>query len=106
MKIFLMICILSLGGLNAYDPFSILVPKKKIVKHSKKIKKKIIRKKIYLNLNSILDRYAKINRIWYKAGDRVHNYRIKEIFEDSVILTRRGKIKVLNIYKARNKFIK
>jgi hypothetical protein len=89
------------------DPFIFLTPsekkKKKTTlktKQKTKVTKKASKKHITFKLRAIMNQKAMINNRWYKVGDSIHGYTLKEVNQKSVLLTR-DKKKVLLTTKSK-----
>lgn len=85
------------------DPF--FYDKKTVLKiKHKKYKKNAYR--TYYRLQAIINNRAKINRKWYKIGNKIGGYKLYEICSNCVKLKKRGKTLTLYLYKTKNRHIK
>jgi len=99
------ISLLTLEGTS--NPFIINVKKKEVVKEKKKVKRVIIPvvKTVY-HIDAILNSAVFINKKWYKAGDKLGEYTVKYVTQDSVTLKSSHGNKVLKLKKKKKNFIK
>ena len=83
-----------------YDPF---VQSKKIVQKKKNLKKMVrLSTKQTFSLVTIFNDRAFINSKWYKKGDTIYGYKIVDIGDDKVLLSKESKLKYLRIKKINN----
>ena len=73
---------------DVYDPFATAKPllKQKQIKH-RKHHKKVIR------FQTILNDMVLIKNRWYRVGDKVYGYKITKIGRDSILISKKGKIR-------------
>jgi len=70
---------------------------------SKKTESSIMLKRESFNLDAIMNNSALINGKWYKEGDKIYSYVIKDIMDDSVYLKDGNKTKIIFFKPLNNK---
>jgi len=94
------------------DPFIFINVKKLEEKNAvtaKKRKRNSYKKKykVKLSLSIIMNNKARINSKWYKLGDTLYGYKLTKIDSNRVVLTKRGRTRILSTYtKKKNLIIK
>lgn len=67
------------------------IASKRLNTNSKNIKKTIVKKRVTLTLDAIMNNSALISGKWYKVGESLNGYKLKTINPTSVLLTKSGK---------------
>ena len=94
---------------NSSNPFAIIEKVIEIKEVEKKVvkkkKAKIIKKEVVYNLTAVLNHAAFIDGKWYKVGDKIGQFILVSINDDSVDIKSKNKQKKLSIKKEKRKFI-
>jgi len=98
------------SNINKKELLSVKSPLVKLIKidknntkDSNKTESSIVLRKESFNLDAIMNNSALINGKWYKEGDKIYSYIIKDIMDDSVYLKDGNKTKIIFFRPLNNK---
>jgi len=98
------------SSINKKELLSVKSPLVKMVKidknstkDSNKTESAIVLRKESFSLDAIMNNSALINGKWYKKGDKIYSYVIKDIMDDSVYLKDGNKTKIIFFKPLENK---
>jgi len=98
------------SSINKKELLSVKSPLVKLIKidknntkNSNKTEGAIVLRKESFSLDAIMNNSALINGKWYKKGDKIYSYVIKDIMDDSVYLKDGNKTKIIFFKPIENK---